>query len=110
MIDSIKKAMLAGVGAAVLTKDKVEEALGELVEKGKISANDAKETARKISDDGKQEFESASATLQEKFDELLSKMGQKNSERIDSLETKVSELEARLSESEAANAKSAKSK
>lgn len=59
--------MLAGVGAAVLTKDKAEEALGELVEKGKISAN---ETARKISDDGKQGFESALATLQEKFDEL----------------------------------------
>ncbi len=42
--------MLAGVGAAVLTKEKVEEALGELVDKGKISANEAKETARKISE------------------------------------------------------------
>ena len=59
--------MLIGFGAAVLTKDKVEEALGGLVEKGKISAND---TARKISDDGKQEFESAAATLRKKFDEL----------------------------------------
>ena len=67
--------MLIGFGAAVLTKDKVEEALGELVEKGKIWANDAKETARKICDDGKQEFESASATLQEKFDELQASIG-----------------------------------
>ena len=50
--------MLIGFGAAVLTKDKAEEALGGLVGKGKISASDAKETARKISDDGKQEFES----------------------------------------------------
>ncbi len=50
--------MLIGFGAAVLTKDKAEEALGGLVGKGKISASDAKETARKISDEGKQGFES----------------------------------------------------
>ena len=67
--------MSTGVGATVLTKDKVEEALGELVEKGKISANDVKETTRKISDEGKQEFESALSTLQEKFDELQASIG-----------------------------------
>ena len=58
-----------------MTKDKAEEALGGLVGKGKISASDAKETARKICDDGKQGFESASATLQEKFDELQASIG-----------------------------------
>ena len=39
------------------------------MEKIKISANVVKETARNISDDGKQEFESALATLQIFFDE-----------------------------------------
>ena len=56
MIDVIKKAILAGVGAAALTKEKTEEALSDLVEKGKLSANDAKEAAKKIADDGKHEF------------------------------------------------------
>ena len=37
-IDSIKKFKLKGFGAGLLTKDRVEEALGGLVEKGKISA------------------------------------------------------------------------
>ncbi len=101
--------MLAGIGAAALTKEKVEEALSDLVEKGKISANDAKEAARKISDDGKQEFESASAKLQEKFDELLRKMGRENSERIDRLETKVADLEALLAEIEDSKPKSTES-
>ena len=96
MIDLIKKTVLAGVGAAALTKEKAEEALGELVDKGKLSATEAKETAEKIAEDGKREFESATTQLQEKFDELLSKAGFNQSKRIDELETKVADLEARL--------------
>tara|TARA_B000000557_G_scaffold224941_1_gene194759 strand:+ start:150 stop:668 length:519 start_codon:yes stop_codon:yes gene_type:complete len=96
VIDLVKKTVLAGVGAAALTKEKAEEALGELVDKGKLSANEAKETAEKIAEDGKREFESATSQLQEKFDELLSKAGFNQSERIDELETKISDLEARL--------------
>lgn len=98
MIDTIKKAILAGVGAAAITKDKAEKALDELVEKGKLSATDAKDTANKIAEEGKQEFESASAKLQVKFDELLAKAGRGQKERIDALEARVAELEAQLKE------------
>ncbi len=103
MIDVIKKAMLAGVGAAVLTKEKAEEALSDLVEKGKISASEAKEAAQKISDEGKEEFESAAKGVQEKFDELLAKLGRNQAERIEQLETRVSELEKRCSQPDSAS-------
>ncbi len=96
MIDLIKKTVLAGVGAAALTKEKAEGALGELVDKGKLSATEAKETAEKIAEDGKREFESSTNQLQEKFDELLSKAGFNQSKRRDELETKIGDLEARL--------------
>ena len=95
MIDVIKKAILAGVGAAALTKEKAE--------KGKLSANDAKEAAKKIADDGKHEFETAASKVQEKFDELVSKVGKKQSDRIDALETRIAELEARLSDQDSAS-------
>lgn len=84
------------MGAGALTKEKAEEALGELVDKGKLSATEAKETAEKIAEDGKRGFESATTQLQEKFDELLSRAGFNQSKRIDELETKVADLEARL--------------
>jgi len=79
-----------------LTKEKAEEALGELVDSGKLSATEAKQTAEKIAEDGKREFESATTQLQEKFDELLSKAGFNQSKRIDELEAKVADLETRL--------------
>ena len=69
--------------------------MGELRQES-LSATEAKETAEKIAEDGKREFESATTQLQEKFDELLSKAGFNQSKRIDELETKVADLEARL--------------
>ena len=35
MFDFVKKAMFAGVGAAVVTKEKVEKSLQEMVDRGR---------------------------------------------------------------------------
>ena len=43
MIDIIKKTLLAGVGLAAMTKDKVEELADELTEEGELSEKEAKE-------------------------------------------------------------------
>jgi polyhydroxyalkanoate synthesis regulator phasin len=39
MIESFKKTILAGLGAAVVTGDKVQERLDEFVKQGKITAD-----------------------------------------------------------------------
>ncbi len=106
MIDAIKKAILAGVGAAAITTEKAEKALNELVDKGKLSAGDAKDAARKLAEDGKREFEEASKTLEGKFDGMLSKLGKGHAERIERLETNVSDLEKRLAQLEGARSTS----
>jgi polyhydroxyalkanoate synthesis regulator phasin len=96
MIDAIKKTLLAGVGAAVITKDKVEAALSELVRQGKISTDDARIMAEKIADQGRQEFDELSHRLGEKFRELTNRPDSQAQARIDSLEARIRELEARL--------------
>jgi polyhydroxyalkanoate synthesis regulator phasin len=93
MIDALKKAMLAGVGAAVLTAEKVEGVLSEWVQKGKVSADDAKAMARRIADQGKAEFESSSEEVKRALKELLEKAGMGQKERIESLEKRLLALE-----------------
>lgn len=93
MIDSIKKAMLAGVGAAVITAEKVEEALSEWVQKGKISADEAKAMASRVAEQGRVEFESASRDMQKAIKELLEKAGVGQKDRIDALERRLLALE-----------------
>jgi polyhydroxyalkanoate synthesis regulator phasin len=93
MIDSIKKTILAGVGAAVVTKDKVQAGLEDFVRQGKISAADAQAMAEKIARDGRREFENASTKLGDTVRDLLASTGDKYLARIESLEARVSALE-----------------
>ena len=44
MIDLIKKTLLAGVGATIITKEKVEAVLQDSIRQGKVSAGDAVKT------------------------------------------------------------------
>jgi polyhydroxyalkanoate synthesis regulator phasin len=93
MIDSIKKVMLAGVGAAVITAEKIEETLSEFVERGKISADDAKAMASRIAEQGRAEFESTSKDVQKAIREMLEKAGVGQKDRIDALEKRLLALE-----------------
>jgi len=93
MIDAIKKTMLAGVGAALITKDKVEDALSEWVQRGKVTADEAKAMASKVADDGRAEFEKSSRQVQDAVKELLEKAGVGQKDRIEALEKRLLALE-----------------
>jgi polyhydroxyalkanoate synthesis regulator phasin len=93
MIDVIKRTMLAGVGAAVITKEKAEAAFAEWVKKGKISADEAKAMAGKLADDGKAEYERTSTEVKHTVRELLDKAGVGQKDRIDALEKRLLALE-----------------
>jgi polyhydroxyalkanoate synthesis regulator phasin len=94
MLDIIKKTILAGVGATVTTKEKVESVLHDFVEKGKISSEEAKEVADKIVADGRRELEEAKDTLSANFEEILRKANLVTRKELDALEERVSQLES----------------
>jgi len=93
MIDVIKKTLLAGIGAAVITKDKVESALSEFVQQGKVSSTEARAMAEKIADQGRREFDTMSHELSEKLRERFSGYDRTAQQRIDFLEARIAVLE-----------------
>ena len=66
MIDTFKKTLLAGLGAAVVTKDKVQAGLEDFVKQGKITAAEAQSIAEKVAEEGRKEFNHASSKLGDK--------------------------------------------
>ena len=70
MIDLIKKTMLAGVGLAAMTKDKVEELAEELTEKGELSEKEAK----KMVDDLLKRSKRARKDLDKKMENVVMKV------------------------------------
>ena len=96
MIDLVKKTMMAGVGLAVVTKDKVEESLNELVEKGKLSKEEASDLTEKIVEEGKDRAEKAKNELSGMFTEMLQKANLVTADQYAALEARVTELEGKL--------------
>lgn len=93
MIDIIKKTLLAGVGAAVITKEKVEAALDDFVKQGKVSSQEARQMAEKIATEGRREFETLSQQLNDMIRDRFTRSDQKFQDRIDALEARVAALE-----------------
>lgn len=93
MFDTIKKALLAGVGAAVLTKEKLDDSLQDFVRQGRISAADARVLAHRLARDGRREFLAATTEAGGKIKQVIAQADQKTQARIDQLLARVEKLE-----------------
>jgi polyhydroxyalkanoate synthesis regulator phasin len=96
MIDLVKKTMLAGIGLAVVTKDKVLESLDELVQKGKLTKEEAAAMSEKIVEEGKTETEKAKVEASKLFIDMLNRANVVTKDQYDSLAARVTELEGKL--------------
>lgn len=93
MTDSLKKTLLAGVGAAVVSKEKVEAVLGDLVRQGKVTSAEAKEVAEKLVAEGRREAETLRQELGEKLKGAFAGIDPRAQQRLDALEARVAALE-----------------
>ncbi len=92
-MDVLKKTLLAGIGAAVITKDRLEAALDEFVQEGKVTSAEARAMAEKIATDGRREFDNLSHQLNEKIREHFSSRDRSTQEKIAALEARIAALE-----------------
>lgn len=93
MLDLLKKTIFAGIGAAVVTKERVEKTLNELVEQGRITRDEAERMAEKIAADGKAEFEKTKEEVAQNIQRALGRDKAVNDTEFRKLETRVSILE-----------------
>jgi polyhydroxyalkanoate synthesis regulator phasin len=64
-----------GVGGALLAKEKVEEELSELVERGKVSREEAKNIVDKAVQKGREEEEKLEKRIEDSIRKVLEEMG-----------------------------------
>jgi polyhydroxyalkanoate synthesis regulator phasin len=96
MIETLKHTLYAGLGATVLTAEKIEEGLQDLVKKGRLSAEEAREAADKISDESKKEFKEARKSAESMFEELLEKAGVARQKDVEKLRKRILSLEKEI--------------
>ena len=93
MIDFFKKSLYAGIGATITTKEAVERSLQDLVDKGKLSAEEARSAADKVVEESKKEYETSRKELMTYFNDMLGRANVATKPELEALEKRVAELE-----------------
>lgn len=96
MIDVLRKTFLAGLGATVVTAEKVESVLDDLVKRGRITADEAREVAARIASESKQEFTDARSNLGSICDEMLGRANVAKKSDLSVIEARLAGIEAAL--------------
>ncbi len=92
----LEKSLILGLGTLSLTKEKAENFLKELEERGEVTATEAKKLLGELMEKGEQEKSALKQTVQNQVSEVLKNLGYIRKEDYSSLEERVKELESRL--------------
>lgn len=91
MIDLIKKAFYTGLGAAELTREKVEELAAELSEKGKVSESEIKKFVDEMLAKSQERKEQLKKQLEKVSEETMRRMNLASRDDLDALEKRLAE-------------------
>jgi polyhydroxyalkanoate synthesis regulator phasin len=105
MLELIKKSLLASLGAAVVTKDKIHEATLSLVDQGKISAEEAEKLADELVKSGQHEWDEVQAKISESVRKGMDGLDISSKTEFQQLKERVENLEKRIAMMETAQAK-----
>ena len=105
MLELLKKGMLAGIGAAVLTRDKIREATRMLVEEGKLSTDEAEKLTEDLVKRGEKEWEDINTKFHSSFKKVAEGLEMVRKKEFADLKARVELLEQRLSKLESPSEK-----
>ncbi|MEW6289141.1 MAG: hypothetical protein AB1545_04715 [Thermodesulfobacteriota bacterium] len=91
MIELIKKAFYTGLGAAELTREKVEDLAKELADKGKVSDSEIKKFVDEMLDKSQERKDQLMKQLEKVTEETLKRMNLASRDDLDALEKRLAE-------------------
>lgn len=89
----VERLLTIVAGAWTLTKDKAENLVKELEEKGEVKKKDAKKYVDELVKKGEKEREELKTTIDERIREITKKLGIVTKQDIERIETKLEKLE-----------------
>ncbi|MBU0910433.1 MAG: polyhydroxyalkanoate synthesis regulator [Proteobacteria bacterium] len=92
MIDLIKKAFYTGLGAAELTREKVEDLARELADKGKVSDSEIKKFVDEMLDKSQERKDQLLQQVEKVTEDVLKKMNLASRDDLDALEKRLAEM------------------
>ena len=96
MLEEMKKGFLAGLGVAVLTREKIESVCRKLVEEAKMSKEDAQQLADDLFRAGERQWGDLENMVKESLRGVMGSFDIGSREDLNELKSKVENVEKRL--------------
>lgn len=94
--DVVKKSLAFGLGAAALSAEKLKQFADEMVSRGEMSKDEAQHFIDEIAARSEEEKRKIQDWISEQVSKMLHQAGAAEEKRVEMLERKIAELEARL--------------
>jgi len=98
LFESVRKIVLAGIGAVSLGKEEVVELINRLVERGEIAEKDGKKLMHEFMDKRSRHTQKAEERMTKRVESALDRMNVPSKSDIDELTNKINELSKKLDE------------
>ncbi|MBW1723095.1 MAG: phasin family protein [Deltaproteobacteria bacterium] len=100
MLEFVRKGLLASLGAAVVTKEKIESVTRKWVDDGKISTEEAERLANELVGSGQRQWEELQTKILDTVRKALENLDLVTKTEIETLSRRIDTLEKRLAELE----------
>ncbi|MNP08275.1 Poly(hydroxyalcanoate) granule associated protein (phasin) [compost metagenome] len=104
MSDLFKKAISLGLGLTVVSKEKVEKIVEELVTRGELAPDESKALVNRLIERGEEEQGQIKSVIQEQVNRILKELHVPTGSDVASLEQRIAALESKIAELEAPQA------
>lgn len=96
MLEEIQKNLITGLGAVLLTKDKIEEVTRRLVHEARLSREDADRLADELYQAGRRQWSSMETSIKDAVRRTLSSVDIGSRQELERLQAKVNNLQKRV--------------
>lgn len=100
MSDLFKKAISLGLGLTVVSKEKVEKVVDDLVKRGELAPDESKALVNRLIERGEEEQSQIKSFIYDQVKKVLSEMDVPSENDVASLEQRVAALELKVAELE----------
>ncbi|WP_422658670.1 phasin family protein [Paenibacillus sp. EC2-1] len=100
MSDLFKKAISLGLGLTVVSKEKVEKVVDDLVKRGELAPDESKALVSRLIERGDEEQSQIKTFIQDQVKRVLSELDVPTENDIVSLEQRIAALEKKVEELE----------
>jgi len=96
MKEMLKNVLYAGIGAAFLTKEKIEELKGDLIEKGKMSQEEGKQFVDELLRKSEKAKDQLDLWINKRVEDRIDQLNLATKDEIAELRRKIEELQVAL--------------